>query len=55
MQEESQSVAPQVKNEAESEKIEPEKPEAKSTQDKADADSQPKSNDEPEEVNKTKS
>ena len=43
------------KNEAESEKIEPKKPEVKSTQDKADADLKPKSTDESEEVNKTKS
>ena len=52
---ESQAEAPQVQNEAETEHTEPEKPEAKSTQDNADADSEPESTDESEEVNKTKS
>ena len=51
-QEESQAEAPQVKNEAEPEKTEAEKPEAKTTQDKADADSEPESKAESEEVNK---
>jgi len=54
-QEESPTEVPQVKNEVESEKPEPEKPEAKSTQENTDADSEPKSTDESEEVNKTKS
>lgn len=56
-------VSVEAENKAESdeeeliqeEKPKPEKPEAKSTQDKADADSELKSNDESEEVNKTKS
>ena len=52
---ESQAEASQVQNEAETEHTEPEKPEAKSTQDNADADSEPESTDESEEVNKTKS
>ena len=52
---ESQAEAPQVQNEAETEYTEPEKPEVKSTQDNADADSEPESTDESEEVNKTKS
>ena len=52
---ESPAEAPQVQNEAETEHTEPEKPEAKSTQDNADADSEPESTDESEEVNKTKS
>ena len=52
---ESQAEAPQVQNEVETEHTEPEKPEAKSTQDNADADSEPESTDESEEVNKTKS
>ena len=52
---ESQAEAPQIQNEAETEHTEPEKPEAKSTQDNADADSEPESTDESEEVNKTKS
>ena len=51
---ESQAEAPQVQNEAETEHTEPEKPEAKSTQDNTDADSEPDT-DESEEVNKTKS
>ena len=55
VKEESQAEAPQVQNEAETEYTEPEKPEAKSTQDNADADSEPESTDESEEVNKTKS
>jgi len=55
VQEESQFEVPQVKNVVETEHTEPEKPEAKSTQDKADADSEPESTDESEEVNKTKS
>ena len=55
VKEKSQTEAPQEKNEPEVNKTEPEKPEAKSTQDKADADSELKSNDESEEVNKTKS
>ena len=55
VKEKSQAEAPQEKNEPEVKKTEPEKPEAKSTQDKADADSELKSNDESEEVNKTKS
>ena len=55
VQEESQAEVPQVQNVAETEYTEPEKPEAKSTQDKADADSEPESTDESEEVNKTKS
>ena len=55
VKEEGPVEAPQVINEAESEKTEPEKPETKSTQDKADADSKPESVDESEEVNKTKS
>ena len=54
-QEESQAEGPPVKNEAESEKTEPEKLEAKSTQEKAAADSEPVSTGESEEVNKTKS
>ena len=48
-------AATEVKNDAKSEKSEPEKPDAKLNQDKADADSKPESNDESEEVNKTKS
>jgi len=55
VQEESQAEVPQVQNVAETEYTEPEKPEAKSTQDKADADSEPESTDESEEGNKTKS
>ena len=55
VKEESQAEAPQVQNEVETEHTEPEKPEAKSTQDKADSDSEPESTDESEEVNKTKS
>jgi len=54
-QDEGQAEAPQLENEAESKKTEPEKSEAKSTQDKAEADSEPESNDESEEINKTKS
>jgi large subunit ribosomal protein L17 len=54
-QEESRAEVPQVKNEAEPEKTEPENPEAKSNKNKADADSEPESTDESEEVNKTKS
>ena len=54
-QEESQTEVPPVKNDAESEKTEPEKLEAKSTQEKAAADSEPLSTGESEEVNKTKS
>ena len=50
-----QPKATQEKNDAESEKIEPEKIEEKSTQGKAGVDSEPESNGESEEVNKTKS
>jgi len=55
LKEKGQDDATKEIDEAVSEKSEPEKPEAKSSQDKADADSKPKSNDESEEVNKTKS
>jgi len=55
VKEEGPVEVPQVINEAESEKIEPEKPETKSTQDKADDDTKPESTDKSEEVNKTKS
>ena len=55
VKEEGQAEIPQVKNKVESEKNEPEKPKAKSTQDKADADSNPESTDESEALNKTKS
>jgi len=52
---EGKAEAHKEKNETESQNSEPEKQEAKSTQDKAKADSNPKSTDESEEFNKTKS
>jgi len=55
VKEKGQVVATEEKKEAESEITEPEKTEEKSTQVKADADSKPKSTNESEEVNKTKS
>jgi len=53
VKEKGQAEVPEEKNEVESEITQPEKPEAKSTQDRADADSKPESSDESEEVKKT--
>jgi len=55
VKEEAKAEATEEKNETESEKTEPEKPETKATKNKADTDSKPESIDESEEVNKTKS